>query len=399
MKPGHWIFLTVLILGLTYFISKATVASYDNPTNSDFFSFWLAGRMINSFEDPYSATAWEEGHKRYNSTWLSDPEFLYPLPLGVLFVPLSFLLLEQAFIIWVWITQILIVAAILILLRNFGSQRKHYILPLLFGLILFRPLTSLIIGGQISAFLLLIFIIAAYLFEKNNWFWGGVVISLTLLKPNLGVLVVCLVIWFIIRQQKYKALAGICVCGITLFLLGVLISPTWVPQYLSILLTKYNQTFGFSPTIWGLTFFITNFNWNAALVSGGIASCLFLAFYLVTIWVKKSITPAQAISLAIPIMLLITPYIWPYDQILLVFPIVQTMVIMKKLQIKYLGTSMVFIGISIASYILYAFTIRIEMENLNAVLTMIVLASLLAAFWLTRKEGLSDVHKEVVENG
>ncbi len=209
MKLKYWVLLTVLILGLTYIISNAIVTSYENPANSDFFSFWLAGRMVNSGEDPYSATAWEDGHQRYNSTWLSDPEFLYPLPLAFLFVPLSFLLVEQAFIIWVWITQMMLLVALMILLQYFGTQKKHYILPLILGLILFRPILPLLKNGQLSALILIIVVSTITLWKNKYWFWGGVLISLLLLKPNIGLPYLGLITVYLLLQKKWTAISGI----------------------------------------------------------------------------------------------------------------------------------------------------------------------------------------------
>lgn len=216
-------------------------------------------------------------------------------------------------------------------------------------------------------------------------------------KASIGGILVLLAGWYFLRHKKYSALAGIGACGITLFLFGFAINPNWVLEFFSILLTKYNQTFGYNPTIWGLTFYITGFRFTSAMAIGATVTISLLILYVYLVWHTRSLTPAEVIGLAIPVTLLVTPYIWPYDQILLLFPIVQIMVMMKNLQVKYLGSSMFFIGISISSYILYAFTVRIEMENLNALLSLIVLASLLSVFWFNNKTRMLDLENKVLQ--
>src|SRR5574340_387113 len=93
--------ITILILGLSYLGGFAIVDSFENPCDSDFFSFWLSGHLVGTHQNPYSAYDWVNGHHLYNSNWISDLTFLYPLPLSILFVPLSLLSVKQAFSIWV----------------------------------------------------------------------------------------------------------------------------------------------------------------------------------------------------------------------------------------------------------------------------------------------------------
>lgn len=373
MKKSFYL-VAIIGLVLAFLISRAIVNTYENPANSDFFTFWLAGRLVSRGMDPYSVFDWVSGHHVYGSTWFPNLAYVYPLPLSILFIPLGAINFEFAFTVWVAITIILLGVTLILLLNYFEEEYQHFILPLIAGLVLFRPITSLIRNGQISAVLLLIFIIAGILWDQKKWFLGGMIIALSLMKPNLGLIVVALCAWHLLLQHRYSALLGIGVTGISLLLIGMAIDPEWLSQYYNILLIKYNQTFGYSPTIWGLSFQINSFEWNTSITLGAILTAIVIIGYLIFIWKDKNIPSMSVIAFATLVMLLITPYLWPYDQIILLLPIVLSMSMLRKNGVSYLGTSMIFIMISIISYYLFWRSTIIRIENINVFLTLLVLA-------------------------
>jgi hypothetical protein len=200
MKKRYY-FFGLIGLVLAYFLSRAIVNTYDNPANSDFFSFWLSGKFIINNLNPYSTSDWIEGHHLYDATWISDPTFLYPLPLSILFIPFGLVDFKTAFIIWVMLTVIFLIISISLLLNYLGPTRNHFLIPVLSGVILFRPLNSLLLNGQLSTLFLLIFVLSLLLWEKENWLWGGVVITFALLKLNIG-LIVILLLWIYLFSKK-----------------------------------------------------------------------------------------------------------------------------------------------------------------------------------------------------
>lgn len=401
MNRRFSLILKILILGFSYFISTAIVGSFENPGNSDFFSFWLSGHLVATQQNPYSAYDWVKGHHLFNSNWISDLTFLYPLPLSILFVPLSLLSIKQAFIIWVSISIILLLINVNLILNYFRSEKKYFIIPVLGGMILFRPLVSLFTNGQLSAVFFLIFIVTVLLWEKNQWFWGGVLLGFSLLKPNLGIILLGLSGMYLLKQHKYNAIIGIGTSGLLLALIGFLINPSWIDQYISILLAKHNVTFGYNPTIWGLTHFLTNFDAkSASLIGIGICAILLLVYFLI-INKLNSNTPSIVFGLIILIMLTTTPYLWPYDQIYLIFPIILTMWMARKLGVPYIFVSVLFILISIVSYFLFWISIKMQMENINGLITIIVLfIYVFTIFSLQKNKMLSttiDTNQTVVQ--
>ena len=128
--------------------------------DTDFFSFWLAGYSLLAGKDPYSADWWTLGHHKYGAEWISDATFLYPLPLAIFLIPLGLLSLEQAFVLWVFLSQWLILLAAVLLLRRANWQvHKKYVLPILVGIYLFRPVILTLLHGQLGALFLLILVL------------------------------------------------------------------------------------------------------------------------------------------------------------------------------------------------------------------------------------------------
>jgi len=369
IKP---ILLLILICTLFWIISQGIVSRIDYP-NSDFFSYWLAGRMILSHQNPYSSDDWITGHHLFGAEWISDPHFLYPLPLAFILLPLGLLNLYQAYVLWVWISLVILLLVILLLLPLFGENRKHYILPIASGIILFRPIVSLLLNGQISAFLLFIIVIAGLLWEKKRWVWGGMFISLTIMKPNIGVPLIALVSVYLFLRKRYQGFIGIGLAGIIMLGIAGLYNPNWIQEYLEVIKAKQALTFGFSPTIWGLAALVCQFNMTWTLLVGSFITISLFVIYIILAKKLKEITPLIGVGLSGTIALLITPYLWPYDQIILVLPILLIIVTLKNLHTSYLLHALFFIGIDIVGYVLFGISTIIEIENLNGFLPLLLL--------------------------
>jgi hypothetical protein len=361
--------LLILLFGLT---SKLLVTPTNYP-NSDFFSFWLAGRMVHTGQNPYVEEGWVRAHQVYGAEWISDPTFLYPIPLAIFFIPFGLLDLYDAFVLWVWLSLVLLLVSVVMLLPLFGSVRKHFILPVALGILLYRPALPLLLNGQLAAFFFLLLVVTGVFWEKGHWTWGGVIVSFLALKPNIGVPILGLISLYLLVHKYYKGLLGMGLGLIGMWALGGLYVANWVELYLGVLQAKHAQTFGFSATIWGLSAFVSRFNHEVTLVIGSVAVLFVSILFFVLITRPKAITPMVALALSVSAGLLVTPYLWPYDQVLLFLPIILIMAFLRKAY-PYLGIALVFIVIDVIGWVLFSFSINIQMENLNALLTLTVLA-------------------------
>jgi hypothetical protein len=368
----RYIFIIMLaLIGIFLITAVEIVNSVDYP-NSDFFSFWLAGRMVLTGQDPYSINEWIGGHHQFGSTWISDSQFLYPLPLAIFLAPLGLFSLYHAYIIWVVFLQSMIVLSVLLLFSvRADLQYKHYILPILAGIVLFRPTIITMLNGQLSGLLLLVSAFVIYFWEKEKWWQGSVLLPLLALKPNIGIPIIALLsIWLLVRRQ-IRMLGWIAISAFTLLFIGFVRDPHWISEYLSIGDTKLSQTFGYSPTVWGFAAYISGFKLNPTLVIGSLAAIVFLVGCLFTLLRKREfLSPMMVYGIVIVTSLLITPYSWSYDQVLLIIPIIVIMIEMMSRQYPYLLTASVFLLFDILTIVLLLVSAKIQMEVLNAIIPL-----------------------------
>jgi hypothetical protein len=367
-----------------FFIALRTVDPVEYP-NSDFFSFWLAGHMAITGQNPYSSDLWISGHNQFGATWISDAKLLYPLPLSLLFVPLAVFPLYQAFIIWVWLSQLMILVAFVLLLKIYPTLHiKRYLLPLVAGIVLFRPTILTITLGQFSGFLLLVIAAVVYLWEKENYWQGALLLPILLLKPHLGVPIVVLLTVYLLFRKKIIPLAAEFAAGFALIMVGLALNPHWISEFWAAGTTKISQTFGFSPTIWGVSAFFCNYDLNCTIGFGGFFGLLLLLGCLFLLARNhKVLSPAMAAGLAICVTLSLTPYTWTYDQILLIVPIVGLTIGLGQEGQRFLPTALIFLLIDIFAFVMLGITARIQKEIWNAAIPLLVMGLL---FWFLSRE-------------
>ncbi len=377
-NSGHsgpiWVIIFAVLIVLIFLgISFIVVDPVEHP-NSDFFSFWLAGRMILSGENPYDSDLWIQGHHRFGASWISDITFLYPLPIAGLFAPLGSLPLYQAFQIWVTLSEAMIFLSILVLSKLQPVPGiKHLYFPILSGVILFRPTIITLHNGQFTGFLLIVLTLVAYFWNKGKWWQGGLLLPIIALKPQLGIPIILLLSLYLVFQREPKGLYSIGISGLGILILGWAIDPDWIHCFLQTGNSKFLQTFGFSPTVWGISNYLCNYQVNCMIFLGSIFSIL-LGVGVVFLLIKcnRSMTPKVAISFAIVLTLILTPYTWPYDQLLLVIPIVIVMLGLEAVGFRFLFTSLIFISVDILALILLAISLKIQLEAWNVIIPFVV---------------------------
>jgi hypothetical protein len=383
----YWWGLLVLLLSLA---SSALAVRIVNSIDylkygTDFSSFWMAGRLILQGKSPYDLTAWSEGFRQYELGFLLTPIFLYPLPLALLLAPLGLLPFHSAYTIWVALTQLMIIACLVILLAmETNLRRKFFFIPLFIGIMFFRPTTLTLTQGQVSGLFLFALVWIAVLWQKEKWFWGGFLLGLLALKPNLGFIILLLVAIWLLLNKNLRALCGTLISGIIALIAGLIYNPAWVVQYLHVGSIKLAETFGGSPTVWGLGALISHNQITATLIIGSLAGLLVLfGFFRVLLPSHATMRPVSVLGLAICVTLLVTPYTWTYDQLLLILPLTTAILAMDRMGVRFVLTASVFLGIDVLTVILLIFDTQMQVEIWNVLVPLAVLG--LCLLYLTRR--------------
>ncbi len=343
--------------------------------------------MVWTGENPYFSTDWINGHHLNGVTWIPNSKFVYPLPLTLFYAPLGILPYFEAYIIYVFLLEVMLLLSTYWLIHQLPENKVNpYLLPVFAGVILFRPIFSALFGGQISIALLFIMTIITILWSKNKWFLGSVLLPIVALKPNIGVpIVLVLSSWFILKKN-IKVLSGLIVSSFLLLGIGFFQNPHWISEYWNIGNTKLSQNFGLSPTIWGLASILTDFNPQVTLKIGVILTILILIFTgLILFKVRKFASSTWIISIAITTSLLLTPYTWSYDQVLLIIPILWLISYLIKINKPFLLNATVFLLIDFFALFLLYISAQMKMEIINFLLPLVIWLGLIFALLDSKK--------------
>jgi hypothetical protein len=319
----RWWMVLVLAACLPFFYSAAV----DNErsvdyVNNGFFTFWLSGHMHWMGGQPYSAVDWVAGHHANGATWIPNQIFPYPLPLALITAPLGLLPIGQAYIVWGVLSQILVAAAILLLSIFWkGLNRRLFAVFILVAVILNSNIHLMLLTGTIGS-LFLAFLLAALYFKHRGWdFAAGAALALLALKPPLLTIVALIGLWLLLRRN-WKMIAGVLFGGLALLGIGMAQDVNWVAKFGGASENLFNLRLGNQPTIISYTRLACSGDLTCALGFYVLAALLLVGLYAWLLWKKReTLTPLSVFSAAIALGVLLPPYIWSYDYVLLVIPL------------------------------------------------------------------------------
>ena len=319
--------LTVFLIGGMIFLrARMSAVSFD-VQSSNFAFFWLAGRMVLDGESPYDEAQYLAGVEKYGIKWHPNKIFFYPLPLAIFCVPLGIVSLADAYLAW-QVLSLASVAAVTAMLLNHWPETavRRLLLPLFISFFFFGPLYLTLHTGSIGAFTLLTVCAVIILLEQKAYISAGVLLSLTILKPSQGLPILFLAgIWFLARGE-WKVIGGVAIGCIALLLIGMIQDPLWVFKFRSVSEALMNRTLGIQSNVWAFSFVICNGSSPCASLLGGAGAASLLGLCGFLLWQERArATPWGAFNLILPISFVSTVYLWSYDQVSYIIPIVWIM--------------------------------------------------------------------------
>ncbi|HMD71283.1 MAG TPA: glycosyltransferase family 87 protein [Bryobacteraceae bacterium] len=267
----------VCLLGLALF----AVALYYRPPAAaldDFLPTYRASRLLGS-PDMFAQTSLHaQGHM-----YLRTPFYAWLLhPLGALDYALAYRL---------W--MVLMVAAFALSAWLWPGTRWKIVVAMCWSF----PVLSAIGIGQDTALMMLSVAVAARLWMGGREFAAGLVASVVACKISF-LLPVGLV--FLLRSRR--GLGGLAAgaalqCAISLAVQG----PAWIPEYLAAVRSPWLDHFpARMPSV-------------RALLSGAPFMAASVAIYGWLVWVVRRISPAQALTVALPLAVVAAPHCYSYD--------------------------------------------------------------------------------------
>lgn len=336
-KPIGILITLSLLSGAIYL--RTQVSTID-ASDSNFSFFWLAGRMVLDGQNPYDATQYLAGHDANDMDWRPNDIFPYPLPLALLCVPLGFFPLQTAYVIWQVVTLLLTALTIYALLRHWqAGAYQNLFLPIFFFLLFWGPLYLSTHAGTISILPVMILLAGILLLEKNQSLWAGVVLALTMLKPPQGLTILLLTgVWFLARRD-WKAIAGVALGGVALLIVGLIQDPQWIQKFLGAGDAVMDRTQGVHSNVWAFSYLACDGAFPCSTLLGGTLSLSLLGGASLLLWRNhpQGAAPTkwsawEAMNVIIPVGFVSTIYLWAYDQLPYIIPIVWIVVTLVQKQ-------------------------------------------------------------------
>ncbi|MCB0103748.1 MAG: DUF2029 domain-containing protein [Anaerolineales bacterium] len=318
--------LTLLMLALLIFARAQVSRGFDVPA-SNFSFFWLAGRMLLDGQDPYKESQYLAGHDANKMDWRPNNIFPYPLPLALLCIPLGFFSMQTAYFIWQAFTLVMVALAVHLLLQHWQTnEHRTLFLPTFFFLLFFGPLYLSTHAGTIGILTVIFILAAILLFEKDQSFWAGAALALTMLKPPQGITILLLSGVWLLARRDWKAMAGVAAGGLGIFIVGLLQDPHWVQKFLGAGDAVLARTQGIHSNVWAFAYLACKGSAPCSTLLGGILSLIPLGGASLLLWKNQAKWSAwEALNLIIPIGFVSTIYLWTYDQLPYIIPIVWVM--------------------------------------------------------------------------
>jgi hypothetical protein len=324
--------INFLILCPIFLVFSLLLSRWWEGRGMDFGAYWQAGHMVLSGQDVYDRTQWVAVRELMGTALHSEPTFQYPLPLAIFFALLAWLPIQTAYTLWIFLTQVAVLTSIVILLDLYPAKSGYLELLAIAGIFFFRPMFSILNSGQILGLLLLLVSVSIRLFASGRWFSGGFILAVLSLKPSVGFPILLLSGLWLLSRKQWKGIGGLLAGGLTLVLIGALVNPRWLIDYVNIGGYSFWKYYGVNPTLWGIVdkiFKIDSLSVAIGLV--GVAAVFAMEAYL--FWRNKSNVEAfPAFASIVPAALFVAPYLWHHDQILLTIPIVFLLI---SISVKY----------------------------------------------------------------
>lgn len=317
------VLFAVILLGVLFYQRALQNYVRQDYTNSNFFFFWLSGRMMWTGQNPYDQTQWLAGHDAFGATWRPNKIFPYPLPLAFFTAPLGLLTLGQAYIAWQILSQIVIAITVCVLLQHWQEQAQRLLfLPLTIFLLFFGPVYLTLQIGSIGPLALGAILLTIVLLERGGSFWAGMALSLTILKPPQGLTILILAgLWFLARRD-WKAILGVASGDVVLLLTGIARDPFWLIKFRGASQVVLDRTLGIQSNMYSFTYLACGQDLACMWVFGTAGTLLTLGLGGYYLWRHhRRFTAWEAFNLIIPLGFVSTIYLWSYDQLLYIIPI------------------------------------------------------------------------------
>ncbi|MFC1922395.1 glycosyltransferase 87 family protein [Chloroflexota bacterium] len=326
----------------------------------DTVNYWAAGKLLLNGTNPYSEESVIELRNQagffYEFPEKALFQIMYPpwaipimLPLGLFAYPISRML-------WLLFHIIIVLICADLIWQIYGGMRDKKIITYIIT-ITFAPTIFVLGVGHITTLHLLGLVGFLYFLQhphRGRWsnIAAGGFASLVLLKPQLLYLFLfALFLWTISKREWFIIAGGVLFISFST-LISIIFDPQIFPQYLETL-SKYQLGAWATPTIGMLLRLVLGIEKEWLQSIPPLLGLIWFVFH----WRKtrEKWHWNEELPLIILVSYLTSPYMWTYDMVVFLIPIIAVIIELMKLNNKWVART--FVGflffISIATFLLH----------------------------------------------
>lgn len=230
------LFVLTIVIGNTLIDRRNAITA--DAVGHDFLAFYTAGHFLREgkAERMYDLEAVRQFQREVgeaNHLELKKESFgpfWNPPFYAWLFVPLAGLPFRTALVIWWGFNLLCLGGAMILLCRMLSESADWRVLGLVPAIVLNSlPFHQALNHGQNTFGSLLILAGTVTLWMRGRGFWAGICCGLLFYKPQLGAIVAVV----LVLNMGWRALAGVCICGLVLLGITALTMPGIVQVYLA----------------------------------------------------------------------------------------------------------------------------------------------------------------------
>lgn len=293
----------------------------------DFKAFYTAGHLIaqGRGHELYSYRAQQQMQQALFGGGAQTLPFLYPAYAGLLFVPWSLLPYRAAYLLFSAVNLAALALSCSVICSGSPLLRR---LPLSMRLVLIAallPIAEVVIQGQISLLLLLLYCILQRLLLKQKSFRAGLVLAACLVKFQIAIPIAVLFLAWRCLRVLAGFISGAMALGLISFAIGgsTALSGYWQSTCGIVSATlshpvaakaRYGMYAGDMPNLHGMLFVATHGSRSSGVV-------LALASAAILLWAARQ---RPSLMVALPAALLVSYHLQVYDLVLLLLPMALT---------------------------------------------------------------------------
>ena len=347
-KRWKIIFLAVIILIGIVLVLTTLPSIHTRFGRADYLGYWSAAFLLSqgeNFSDDVLILQTQDEITNSNrgfpiKSW--NPPWLLAWLL-----PFTFVGFDNAATLWLVSNFLLIFVSIVFVWKVYAPasiSSRWFWLPILAAFIFPFTATALVVG-QVNSLVLFGLASFLYLYQKSNDFGAGVALSLTMTKPQLVYLTIPLILMSSIRHRRWKIILGFSSFLLVSIFIVFLIRPTFLGEYIG------------SISSWGLLNFLSPTAPVVLSVFFNFIWIRLIGFLLlpIAIWIwfrrGKNLDMGLLVDVSLLASIITTPFLWSYDYIVLLIPLIRVWIWMIDRVLSLAGT----IALAIVMMALYIF--------------------------------------------